>query len=343
MEALMRRRAFVVSTYLALGVTALWVNRAEGHPPDFKAKFADLDRDGDGRVDAQEFPGTPEQFARADRDADGGVDLREARLFQLIEEARKNPAKGRDLRERFAKGDQDGDGVITLEEFPAPASLFERFDRDGDGRVVFAEALAFTVEEEVAKAFEKHDADLSGTLNREEFPEAQRDTFDVADVDGDGEVTGQEAYALIYQVFEALVSDSPVGTTTPAPRPTPQPGMVQTGGALDRLSASFATHDRDGDGSLSPAEFPASSAWRAELDRDRDGGVSRGEVQLALGRAQRLIARAKDLKARAEASGFQGDPSSALALEARGLLSAGRLDALEALLDDAELRLLERQ
>ena len=152
-----------------------------------------------------------------------------------------------------------------------------------------------------------------------------------------------DANALIYQVFEALVSDSPVGTTTPAPRPTPQPGMVQTGGALDRLSASFATHDRDGDGSLSPAEFPASSAWRAELDRDRDGGVSRGEVQLALGRAQRLIARAKDLKARAEASGFQGDPSSALALEARGLLSAGRLDALEALLDDAELRLLERQ
>lgn len=338
----MRMRVLVVSFYLALGILAIWANQAHGQPPDFKSKFADLDRDGSGRVEIGEFPGNAEQFQEADRDGDGGVDLREAMRFKVITDARKNPAKARDLRQRFAKGDQNGDGVISRDEFPAPASLFERFDRDGDGEVVLAEAVAFAVEEEVAKAFEKHDVDLSGTLSREELPADQREHFELIDVDGDGQVTGEEAYALIHEIFAALVETAP----TPAPGMTPAPSaspQAVTGGALDRLLAGYGGHDKDGDGQLSSAEFPASGALLRELDRSGDGAVSEAEVRLALGRATRLIARAKQLKAQAEAQGLQGDPNSALALEARGLLAAGRLDALEALLDHAELRLLERR
>ncbi|MEZ6184423.1 MAG: hypothetical protein R3F62_05345 [Planctomycetota bacterium] len=338
----MRRRLLFVSSYLTLAVVALWATQAQGSPSGPRARFEALDRDGDGRIGPDEFPGNPEQFARADRDGDGGLDLREAMLFKVLEDARQNPAKGRALRERFTKADGDGDGVITREEFPAPPALFERFDRDGDGQVVLAEALSFAVEEEVAKVFEQHDRDLSGTLDREEFPAEQRQNFELVDADEDGVVTGEEAYAVIHAVFEELVA----AATQAPPAPSLRPGTTTApapAGALARLGERFAALDGDADGRLDAQEFPGSRAWRAELDRDGDGAVSRAELELAGRRAQRLIARALELKAQAEAQGLQGDPQGPLALEAQGLLAAGRLGDLEALLNEVELRLLERQ
>jgi Ca2+-binding EF-hand superfamily protein len=276
-------------------------------------------------------------------------DPRQALRQKVIDAVRRDRAKLGDLENKFRSIDKDGDGVIARAEFPAPDPLFQRFDRDGDAKVTWSEAVAFAIEEEVAKAFDAYDTDLSGTLSREELPEPARVGIDVADDDGDGALSGEESVAFWREVMAEVAPGGPgAKPEEPAMAPDAQPKTApktapgDVPGVLGVLERDFLVLDHDHDGTLDPAELSGSRALLTTLDVDGDGRVRRAEVELARSKARDLIARGERLRQLARAA--QAEPDFALiGAEIKALFEAGRLDEVRIMLDEVELRLIARR
>lgn len=267
-------------------------------------------------------------LARAD-----DPDPREALRRKVVEHVRRDRGKLGDLENKFRAADADGDGVIARAEFPAPDPLFQRFDRDGDGGVTWTEAVAFAIEEEVAKAFDEHDADGSGTLSREELPEASRVGIDLADADGDGALSVEEAVAFWREVMAEV---APAGPSAPKRAPGELPGV------LGLLARDFMAMDHDHDGALDASELPGSRELLTRLDVDGDGRVRGAELELAGRSARELAARGERLRQEARASGMEGE-LRVIGTEVKALFEAGRLDLVRAVLDEVELRIISRR
>jgi len=92
------------------------------------------DRDGDGKVSRDEFPGPDEHFTLIDLDGDGFINQNEAR------QAPRPDGQGGRVPGRFYEDDADGDGVVSRTEFSGPADHFERLDLNGDGAIQESEA-----------------------------------------------------------------------------------------------------------------------------------------------------------------------------------------------------------
>jgi len=91
-----------------------------------------FDKDGDGMVSKEEFPGSEEHFNQLDVNGDGYIDA---------SEAPKGPPPrgmmGGDFIQRF---DKDGDGKVSRAEFPGPDEHFNQLDVNGDGYIDATEA-----------------------------------------------------------------------------------------------------------------------------------------------------------------------------------------------------------
>jgi len=338
------------------GILAFWVTTAlaedglEGIPDELSQAIEEHDRSGDGLIQPDEWPLDAESFAEADRDGSGDLTPREVVRIHHLREARENGRKSGEWRRKFQEADRDGDGIIGRAEFPAPDALFERFDRDGDGEVSLSEAIELGIEEEISKAFAEYDADLSGTLTLDEVPEDAHGLMLAADVDGDGEVTGEEAYDFWHEV--AFAGDGPVasaegeeGVAPTRPRTGDAPSGAAAAGKLGVLApfvTRFAELDPDGDGEIGPEEWPASRDLLARMDIDRDGAVSAEEVAVRRRAAERLGRRAKELEARVKALGLGGE-EGVFGMEAKALFQAGRYEEVGRMLDEAELWLARRE
>ncbi len=96
-----------------------------------------LDRDGDGRVSADEFDGPAEHFSDLDKDGDGHLSENEAP--QGPPPGRRQGGQGGQGRQGGGPGgfierlDHDGDGRVSRDEFDGPTEHFSDLDRDGDG------------------------------------------------------------------------------------------------------------------------------------------------------------------------------------------------------------------
>jgi Ca2+-binding EF-hand superfamily protein len=90
------------------------------------------DADHDGYVTREEFKASrAAQFVRLDRNGDGVATLSE---FPRL--AKSNRPKAQTLKAVIQYADHDGDGRVTRAEFvDGPSPLFDRADRDHDGRL----------------------------------------------------------------------------------------------------------------------------------------------------------------------------------------------------------------
>lgn len=334
----------LLCSYAVMGAVAgATVLRADDSNPTPEQKFKEVDKDGSGKIEAAEVPTiSAADFARADRDKDGGLSIAEAVRWKALDDAKKNKGQRAEWRRKFREADKDGNGVVEKGEFPAPEMLFDKLDRDGDGLVDWNEAVAFGIEEELAKLFAQHDADLSGTLTQAEIPGEGKYLVVAADQDGDGQLTGDEAYAFLRELTaEAEQQDggpTAMGPTRPA---TPAEPAKGAGGVLAILSVGFDQLDKDRNERLGKDEFPAGRELLARMDVDRDGQLSRAELELRLRRAKDLGERGQRLHQRAKGLSVEA-ALLAVSAEGKGLFEAGRLEELAGLMDEVELWLDSR-
>lgn len=94
-------------------------------------RFAEADRDGDGKLSREEAPEQlQEAFDRIDADGDGLIDRRDVRQFLASTGGGPGVGLGRLIRDF----DRDGDGKVSREEAPERIrGVFDRLDANGDG------------------------------------------------------------------------------------------------------------------------------------------------------------------------------------------------------------------
>jgi hypothetical protein len=175
-------------------------------------KATRLDKNGDGVVSKDEWPGRAETFSKADSNGDGVLDSVEmAASREKLQERRKGPEgaqkgpMGDDerLRERmrgiaqfgaalFMGIDVDHDGKLSMAEIDEFAGKIKAADTDKDGfvskeeiRTAFSERIIMGVGEAFMK---KYDKDHDGKVTKEEFA-GEDARFKWADANADGVVT----------------------------------------------------------------------------------------------------------------------------------------------------------
>lgn len=263
--------------------------------PEIAAPLFDvLDRNDDGVLSVDDLPDLPVEhfFLRLLRlleiaDADGNGEVTFAEVLEVVT----------DLTEAaFAELDRNGDGVLTRDDLPLEpilllASLLEGADANGDGVVTFEEALA-AIGELTEELFAILDTNDDGLLSRDDLPplppneDALRlyELLHMADTNGDGQVTFEEAVALLPELtmeqFDMLDRNGD-GVISAEDFPPPDPtdpirrlihllreadtngdGQVTLEelialGAFDNPEGLLELLDHNGDGVLSPEDLPA--------------------------------------------------------------------------------------
>ena len=132
----MGKIGLILSVLVFTAMTMSFASAAEesrGNPP--RGMIEHDDRDGDGRVSKDEFPGPDEHFTRIDADGDGFINQEEAQ-----QAPRPKGQSGR-VPGKFQEDDADGDGVVSRSEFSGPADHFDKLDTNGDGTIQKSEAM----------------------------------------------------------------------------------------------------------------------------------------------------------------------------------------------------------
>ena len=95
------------------------------------ARFKEQDKNGDGKVSREEFPGSDEMWKGLDKNGDGAITPEE------IEASMKDAPPGlpgdKGKGGAFGRFDKNRDGKVSREEFPGSDEMFKSLDKDGDG------------------------------------------------------------------------------------------------------------------------------------------------------------------------------------------------------------------
>ena len=159
----------------------------QGGPKNEKGNFQSFDKNNDGQVSKEEFPGPDQAFERLDKNQDGYIDESEAPKGQKTG-ARRG---GGDFIQNLDKND---DGQVSKEEFPGPDEGFDRMDKNQDGYIDASEAPkgqktgARRGGGDFIQNLDKND---DGQVSKEEFP-GPDEGFDRMDKNQDGYIDASE-------------------------------------------------------------------------------------------------------------------------------------------------------
>jgi Ca2+-binding EF-hand superfamily protein len=259
--------------------------------------FRDRDKNHDGVLTLEEYGGHPGNFRAIDANGDGVLSYDE--FVNRYREGNENapaqvPGNPQVTGEvpltpvdAFATMDRNGNGVIDRGEWRSPLApaSFARLDRNHDGVVTrdeFASPLPFDSAE---ARFGAMDVNNNGYINRNEW-RGESLSFDAVDRNGDNRITMDEylsrgagyGYGTLDSRFAQLDRN--------------RKGWISRGEWRgERLS--FDAVDRNGDNRITRDEYLQQGADGypygygsngmegrfAQMDRNRDGVVTRGEWQ----------------------------------------------------------------
>jgi Ca2+-binding EF-hand superfamily protein len=100
------------------------------------------DRDGDGKVSREEFPGRDEAFDRLDTDKNGFLSDADTKAGPKRGSGEKGGAPTTPAADPFEAQDADGDGRLTRAEFAGTNAEWRACDKDADGYVTREESAA---------------------------------------------------------------------------------------------------------------------------------------------------------------------------------------------------------
>jgi Ca2+-binding EF-hand superfamily protein len=158
---------------------------------DPMARFKAMDKNGDGKVSRDEFPGRPAMFERVDGNKDGFLEASEVKALAAKAGAATMPPAAQPGA-RIMAMDKDGDGKVSREEFMGAPAMFDRLDVNNDGSLSKDEAAeAPKIMADLLRAMDK---DGDGKISREEF-RGQPERFTQLDADKDGFISQAEIRA----------------------------------------------------------------------------------------------------------------------------------------------------
>lgn len=313
----LRKRAWLVST-LAAGLvsTSLLSPASSLRADELSDLFAKLDKNSDGAISADEVaaeqkPLFDRLLRTSDANKDGKLSTEEfaaglkapAPSGDTIGGAPR-PAAGGGLaglipspKAMFERMDKNKDGKLTKDELPSQLSEnFDRLDANSDGSIDLTEveALAGMIGRGAQAAggaagssmfgaiFDRQDKNSDGKLTADELPEDRRAIFEKMVERLNPEGKGELSKEQFITGMQMLAG-APMGA--PIARPGtdgPGPGTTVPSTAPPMMSGPVVRAlDTNSDGKLDKEEIENASKSLAILDRDQDGELSMRELSPA--------------------------------------------------------------
>lgn len=262
-----------------------------------KRTFQNYDRNKDGFVLREEFPGSDQQFALMDKNKDKKVTFEEfvasplaRRILASRRRDREEPRQRVTLQQlalkrlqNLSRFDKNRDGKVTPREWTGTEAAFKSLDLDKNGILdskdrKAAKAYASAYEEpgaDIVKGIRKRlprmedllkqwDKNKDGQLSKSELPKGKTlyKLFDHADTNGDKQLDERELRYIVGRV-NAYVN------------------MRNAGGYRRQraFEVPFAAWDKNKDGRLDTKEWVERKNLFKRMDVNRDAHVTRLEVE----------------------------------------------------------------
>jgi Ca2+-binding EF-hand superfamily protein len=294
------RAALLAGALLAPGVICAEDSETRGKSPE--TLFAELDKNGDGKLTADEIPEPRKRFFDrllrvADSDKDGALTSAEFAQGLRPDELQVTPPANLggmrggpgqfDPNQIFQRFDRNKDGKLELGEIPEQARerfqpVFDRLQKKELTRDEFVRGLERLRSAAAGGQMRRPGPPArSARLSKEDLQNAVA-RFDELDRNKDGYLDASELFG------EAQGTEDAPGTR-PATRPDDKAPAIKPGAEKRPLGnpangkAAIGRFDADGDGRISRSEAQGKLNENFEkIDADGDGFLERHEIRKAL-------------------------------------------------------------
>ncbi len=266
------RSVLVAFPAAALSVCALAQTTDSGHPSFYQLMLQKMDTNGDGRISLDEYVAAASaRFASIDTQNKGAVDAadiasspvalqRDEKIATAIVKHIDKSGKGYISQDdvvaaaqaRFARMDKNGDGKLSPDELTAPGHRARASVTSTDTTAANPERQQKRAEVK-QKYFERIDANHDGVITQDEYIAAATARFNKADTTGSGELTAQQ----IASSPRTVKREQRFASREVKHMDTNGDGVVSQDEYIAAAKSRFAKLDKNGDGFIDADEMPA--------------------------------------------------------------------------------------